>query len=296
MSAAPGTGTATRAAAATSKAWNIPIPSPTNCSRTGAGPSATARSPRSCAISTTSPTASTCGATSNSTRGSEQARVRRRARAAGRSGPTRAARKGRRHRAISGHGDRQSVDAAHAELPGAGELPRANGTTPGCGRMTGLISPGCASASIGTGSSGVQSIPIIARAAKHLYVFQRTANFTLPARNAPLDPAREQAHKADYPERRRAAYETPFGIAGYPAAGKIGARCERGGTAPRLRGEMGRRRQHQLSLFVQRPAAGQGVERHRRRNSSARKSAPRSRTRRPPSCCARTIIRSAPSG
>jgi cyclohexanone monooxygenase len=37
---------------------------------------------------------------------------------------------------------------------------------------------------IGTGSSGVQSIPIIARQAKHLYVFQRTANFSLPARNA----------------------------------------------------------------------------------------------------------------
>src|SRR5205814_10341008 len=36
---------------------------------------------------------------------------------------------------------------------------------------------------IGTGSSGVQSIPIIAKQAKHLYVFQRTANFSLPARN-----------------------------------------------------------------------------------------------------------------
>jgi len=70
---------------------------------------------------------------------------------------------------------------------------------------------------IGTGSSGVQSIPIIAKQAKHLYVFQRTANFSLPARNAPLDPAKERAHKAEYPERRRAAFDTPFGIAGYPA-------------------------------------------------------------------------------
>src|SRR4051812_11405767 len=69
---------------------------------------------------------------------------------------------------------------------------------------------------IGTGSSGVQSIPIIARQAKHLYVFQRTANFSLPARNAPMDPAKEEAHKAEYPARRRAAYDTPFGIAGYP--------------------------------------------------------------------------------
>jgi cyclohexanone monooxygenase len=70
---------------------------------------------------------------------------------------------------------------------------------------------------IGTGSSGVQSVPIIAKQAKHLYVFQRTANFSLPARNAPMDPDKETAHKDEYPERRRAAFDTPFGIAGYPA-------------------------------------------------------------------------------
>ena len=70
---------------------------------------------------------------------------------------------------------------------------------------------------IGTGSSGVQSIPIIAKQAGHLYVFQRTANFSLPARNARLDDAKERAYKAQYPERRRAAFDTPFGIAGYPA-------------------------------------------------------------------------------
>src|SRR5438477_5111504 len=69
---------------------------------------------------------------------------------------------------------------------------------------------------IGTGSSGVQMIPHIAKQAKHLCVFQRTANFSLPARNAPLDPEKERMHKAEYPERRRAAYDTPFGIAGFP--------------------------------------------------------------------------------
>lgn len=69
---------------------------------------------------------------------------------------------------------------------------------------------------IGTGSSGVQSIPIIARQARHLYVFQRTANFSLPARNMPMPPEKERAHKAEYPARRRAAYDTPFGIAGHP--------------------------------------------------------------------------------
>jgi cyclohexanone monooxygenase len=69
---------------------------------------------------------------------------------------------------------------------------------------------------IGTGSSGVQMIPIIAQQAGHLTVFQRTANFSLPARNGPMDPERERRHKADYPARRAAAMETPFAIGGHP--------------------------------------------------------------------------------
>ena len=76
---------------------------------------------------------------------------------------------------------------------------------------------------IGTGSSGVQSIPLIAKQAKHLYVFQRTANFSLPARNAPLETERERKHKEEYLERRKAAYNTPFGIAGYPPPEKCAA-------------------------------------------------------------------------
>lgn len=51
---------------------------------------------------------------------------------------------------------------------------------------------------IGTGSSGVQSIPLIAQQASHLTVFQRTATYVVPARNAPLDPAYEAYVKADY--------------------------------------------------------------------------------------------------
>ena len=41
---------------------------------------------------------------------------------------------------------------------------------------------------IGTGSSGVQSIPVIAQEARELVVFQRTPNFSIPARNGPLSP------------------------------------------------------------------------------------------------------------
>ena len=69
---------------------------------------------------------------------------------------------------------------------------------------------------IGTGSSGVQMIPIIAQQARHLTVFQRTANFSLPARNAPMEDERERRHKANYRERRVAAYDTPFAIGGHP--------------------------------------------------------------------------------
>jgi len=39
---------------------------------------------------------------------------------------------------------------------------------------------------IGTGSSGIQSIPVIASQAEHVTVFQRTPNFSVPANNTPL--------------------------------------------------------------------------------------------------------------
>ncbi|MEA2774837.1 MAG: hypothetical protein QOF90_243 [Acetobacteraceae bacterium] len=41
---------------------------------------------------------------------------------------------------------------------------------------------------IGTGSTGIQAAPVIAETAAHLTVFQRTANYSVPARNAPLTP------------------------------------------------------------------------------------------------------------
>ena len=65
---------------------------------------------------------------------------------------------------------------------------------------------------IGTGSSAVQSIPIIAGQAKRLYVFQRTPNYAVPAHNAPLDPEYVKAVKADYPNLRARAKETMTGI------------------------------------------------------------------------------------
>jgi cyclohexanone monooxygenase len=60
---------------------------------------------------------------------------------------------------------------------------------------------------IGTGSSGIQSVPVIAEQASHLTVFQRTANFSIPARNAELTAEEREAFRAKYPEIRRFARE-----------------------------------------------------------------------------------------
>jgi cyclohexanone monooxygenase len=65
---------------------------------------------------------------------------------------------------------------------------------------------------IGTGSSAVQSIPIIAAQANELVVFQRTANYAIPAHNAPLSDAYRAAIKADYPALRVRARQTMTGI------------------------------------------------------------------------------------
>jgi len=51
---------------------------------------------------------------------------------------------------------------------------------------------------IGTGSTGVQLIPVVAEQAAELTVFQRTPNFSMPARNRPLDPAFMDEVKASY--------------------------------------------------------------------------------------------------
>jgi len=65
---------------------------------------------------------------------------------------------------------------------------------------------------IGTGSSAIQSIPIIASQVAHLYIFQRTPNYMIPAHNGPLDPAYQAAVKADYAGLRARAKQTVPGI------------------------------------------------------------------------------------
>ncbi len=63
---------------------------------------------------------------------------------------------------------------------------------------------------IGTGSSAIQSIPEIAKEAGHLYVFQRTPNFSVPAENKIVDEALEKKIKANYEEFRKEWATKPF--------------------------------------------------------------------------------------
>jgi cation diffusion facilitator CzcD-associated flavoprotein CzcO len=104
---------------------------------------------------------------------------------------------------------------------------------------------------IGTGSSAIQAVPIIARAAAELVVFQRTASYTIPAHNRPLTDEELARTKADYagfrarnrampggfgshlewttrsaltdtPEQRQAQYEDRWARGGFAFVGSYG--------------------------------------------------------------------------
>jgi cation diffusion facilitator CzcD-associated flavoprotein CzcO len=64
---------------------------------------------------------------------------------------------------------------------------------------------------IGTGSTGIQAAPVLAETAAHLTVFQRTANYSIPARNRPLDDAFKRWAKDNAAEIRAAMHATPNG-------------------------------------------------------------------------------------
>ena len=69
---------------------------------------------------------------------------------------------------------------------------------------------------VGTGSSAIQAIPLIADRAAELIVFQRTASFSLPARNAPIDVGAEREVKANYADLRERARASSFGTFSEP--------------------------------------------------------------------------------
>ena len=65
---------------------------------------------------------------------------------------------------------------------------------------------------VGTGSSAIQCIPVIAERAAQVFVMQRTPNFSVPARNAAIAPEYEQSWKTEYEARRRWARTLRSGI------------------------------------------------------------------------------------
>lgn len=65
---------------------------------------------------------------------------------------------------------------------------------------------------IGTGSTGIQLIPYLARQAGQLMVFQRTANYSVPAHNRPLTTAEQASVKASYRALRQSDRESAAGF------------------------------------------------------------------------------------
>ena len=65
---------------------------------------------------------------------------------------------------------------------------------------------------IGTGSTGIQAIPVLAEQARHLKVFQRTPQYSTPARNGPMDKADEARIKAEYAAFRARNYRQPVAM------------------------------------------------------------------------------------
>ncbi|MDH4146470.1 MAG: NAD(P)/FAD-dependent oxidoreductase [Acidimicrobiia bacterium] len=73
---------------------------------------------------------------------------------------------------------------------------------------------------IGTGSSGVQAIPVLAEHAQHLHVFQRTPVYTFPARNKPLRDDIQAAYKDHYAEVRERQRHSATGFSGFSPLAK----------------------------------------------------------------------------
>ena len=95
--------------------------------------------------------------------------------------------------------DFKGKDSFHGPIYHTGEWPHA-----------GVDFSGLKVGIIGTGSSAVQSIPLIAEQAEQLTVFQRTPAFTVPAHNRELSAEEQAEHKANYATHRARAKKQPL--------------------------------------------------------------------------------------
>ena len=103
---------------------------------------------------------------------------------------------------------------SHSKLPEIPGVERFAGKTYHTGHWPheGVDFTGLRVGIIGTGSSGIQAIPLIAAQASKLTVFQRTPNFSMPAGNRLLTGAEVTDIKSRYRDHRQAARMSGFGV------------------------------------------------------------------------------------
>ena len=214
-----------RARAATSRAWSTRTSSPTSSSRSGSGPSATRRQPEILEYANHVADRFDLRRDIQFDTRVRDRDLRRRGRPVdGSHRPTAAS----CQRAVPDHGDRLPVVGAAS--PTSRAATRFEGATYHTGRWPheGVDFTGKRVGVIGTGSSAIQSIPIIAEQASELVVFQRTASYSVPAHNAPLDEEEKRAIKADYAGFRARNSLMPTAIGSrLPVAESLGARGRR---------------------------------------------------------------------
>src|SRR6516165_10765756 len=102
---------------------------------------------------------------------------------------------------------------SHTNLPAFKGLEKFKGKSYHTSRFpqSGVDFTGKRVAVVGTGATAVQAIPEIAQQAKQLTVFQRTANYCVPARNGKVDPELVKARNADYEGIVKRIQESFFG-------------------------------------------------------------------------------------
>ena len=175
-------------------------------------------------------------ATSSSTRASRPRRSTRRA-DTGRS--RRATARARARRSSSW---RRDACRRRTRRPSRGSRrSRASATTPATGRMSRSTSPASASRSSAPAHRPCSRSRSSPQQAKHLTVFQRTANYAVPAHNAPIAPEVQQAVKADYAGLRARARQTMTGIA-FDYGSAFALETPAGGTRARVRAALAARR------------------------------------------------------
>ena len=78
---------------------------------------------------------------------------------------------------------------------------------------------------IGTGSSGIQAAPIIAETAEHLTIFQRTANYSVPAHNGPLTPEFQEELQRNFHNIKATMLGSPNGMP-FPLSERLAVETE----------------------------------------------------------------------